>query len=167
MKHVACAVVLGALVQSAPVDAQSIFAGSVSVAKAEVIRTYAQGCATVVTTNADGPSLALTPGVYRPVFVGTAKLAHPGAGADGSDGPAASVVSMEIRDASTSAVLTQSLKTLGEKINGLQTSTQTDTPLGYVVVTEPTSIFVRSWASAQCGTASVDGLLVFERIHAF
>lgn len=97
-----------------------------------------------------GP-LLLAAGTYRPVFQGFASL-YPYGGTVSVD--------LDVVAASTGQALAQ----YGYHRSKSELS-YSETSFGYIGFDSATSVFVRARASAVCGSAQIQGLIAFERVH--
>lgn len=102
-------------------------------------------------SNLDTGPLLLAAGTYRPVFQGFASL-YPFGGTVSVD--------LKVMAASTGQALAQ----YGYHRSKSELS-YSETSFGYIGFDSDTSVFVRAHASAVCGSAQIQGLIAFERVH--
>jgi hypothetical protein len=99
----------------------------------------------------NGNLVVLGPGTYRPVFSGTAVIAHPASGG-------MSIAELQVRDAVSGAFYSEYVKVSDN-------DTRQHTEFGYIRLTAAQNyIHIRSRVGTNCGSASVSGSVSFEKV---
>lgn len=99
---------------------------------------------------ASSAGVDIGPGVYRAVLGGTSTVGHPARSGFAT-------VSLQVRDAATDAFYGQSVKAMSN--GSLQES-----PFPYITLPAATRLYVRARAAVGCGTATISGLVYFEKV---